>query len=62
MMCRSVTIRSVGIGPTPSENRSTIYDEIICSNHTTTKSRKHTHKKQAFKQWCTGCVTTLPLL
>ena len=34
MMCRSVTISSVGIGPTPSENRSTIYDGLICAKLT----------------------------
>lgn len=61
-MSGSVTVRRIGISSAPGSNRSTINDQISCTDQATTKSKKHTDQKKAFKAWSTSHMPTFAWL
>gem|GEM_PF-6056814 len=62
VMSWSVTVGCIGNSPAPSQDRSTINDQISRTDQAAANGKKDAHKKEAFKKRSASHVTTFPLL
>jgi len=62
MLSRSMTEGGIRIGAVPSEDRSTIDNQIAGANQPTTDGGQDAEDEESFRQWGSCLLATLALL
>ena len=61
-MSGSMAVGRIGISHASGSKRSTLNDQISCTDQAATNGQKDAYQKKAFKEWSTSLSTPLPLV